>query len=541
MTPTPDDARRGFDAYRARLAENALSDDPHLRSLVAAYGRGAALPELERFGALVSTTLDTLARETNRDENLPRLRRYDGIGRRIEAVDFHPGYHEMGRLAYRTGMMSRYAEPGREFETLALVYLYSQNGEAGHACPMACTAGLIKILRAHGGHDAWLERLYDPDYDTHFHGSQFLTEVQGGSDVGANAVVATEGPDGWRIRGEKWFCSVIDANLFLMTARVGGAGTGGLAAFAVPRVLPDGRTNDFRIRRLKYKLGTRSMASSEVDFEGAWAVPVGDFKDVVEVVLNTSRLYNAICSAGMAQRAWREAHAYASTRIAFGRPILDFPTTGRIVARLRTEAYASRSVTFLLADLADRIALGSATDAEKAAFRWLVNLNKFWTSVEGTSSVRSAIEVLGGNGAIEEFSVLARLLRDSIVCEAWEGGHNVLCAQVLKDSRKYRLHEAAFSWLTEIGGDHPTLRAAATRFERLLNHPHADALVREVATSLRAPIQAAALRAERRRGGDPLLDVVIDDLLTTAAPGYDPFDDITLAARVAALNATSAA
>jgi hypothetical protein len=187
----------------------------------------------------------------------------------------------------------------------------------------------------------------------------------------------------------------------------------------------------------------------------------------------------------------REAHAYASTRIAFGRPILDFPTTGRIVARLRTEAYASRSVTFLLADLADRIALGSATDAEKAAFRWLVNLNKFWTSVEGTSSVRSAIEVLGGNGAIEEFSVLARLLRDSIVCEAWEGGHNVLCAQVLKDSRKYRLHEAAFSWLTEIGGDHPTLRAAATRFERLLDHPHADALVRDVATSLRAPIQAA--------------------------------------------------
>jgi len=539
--PTPDQARDHFDAWRARVARNAFEADPHLKSLLALYGHEDLAEGLSRFGG-ASATLDALVRENNRDENLPRLRRYDGQGNRLEAIDFHPTYHEIGRIVYGTGLMGMYREPGNEVGVLSYMYLVAQNGEAGHACPLACTAGLIKILQADDAeHDAWLQKLYNPDYDTHFHGSQFLTEVQGGSDVGANAVVATPAEDGsFRITGEKWFCSVIDAHLFLVTARPEGQadGTRGLRAFVVPRSLPDGRVNDFVVRRLKYKLGTRSMASAEVDFQGAVGFPVGNFHQVVGIVLNTSRLFNAAASAGIAQRAWREADAYARHRMAFGQPILRFPAVARTVAQLRTQAYAIRSVTFALAHLSDRMHRGDASDSEAAAWRMLVNLNKYWTSIAGTTCVRDAIEVFGGNGAIEEFTVLPRLLRDSIVCEAWEGSHNVLCAQTLRDSRRLGLHRPTFAWLDSLSGGDPRLDAIRARWERLLELPEAEASlhIRDVVDELGPVAQAIVLGAEAaREGSDPLLPTVIDHLLTTTARGYDPMQDATLAARIEAL------
>lgn len=345
MPTNPTTAREAFDQSRSLLAANALEADPHFVHLLHLHGRTDAIPSLRAFGDLVSGPLDRLARETNKNENLPRLRRWDDLGHRIEGVDFHPGYHEMGRLAYGTGLMSLYATAGRELETLSYAYLYAQNGEAGHGCPFACTAGMIKILQAapHAPRE-WLDRLYEPDYDQHFHAAQWLTEVQGGSDVGANVLIAREEPDGWRLYGEKWFCSVIDAQLALVTARPEGrsGGTSALAAFVMPRTV-DGAPNRFAIRRLKDKLGTRSMASAEVDFEGAWAVPVADFRRTVEVVLNTSRLYNAINAAALLQRAWREADGYARTRVAFEQPIIEFPVVARIVADLYTEACAARA------------------------------------------------------------------------------------------------------------------------------------------------------------------------------------------------------
>lgn len=539
MNPeAPVRARTQFDAWRAAVSRNAWQQDPHLQSLVEVHGYSSCVEALDSYGELVSDQLDQWARQSNRDENLPRLRRFDGQGRRIEQVEFHPSYHQLGRAFYGTGAMARYATPGREFETLALVYLNAQNGEAGHCCPSACTAGLIKILQASdAGVDDWLPRLLDPDYDSHFHGAQFLTEVQGGSDVGANALEARRDASGqWRLYGEKWFCSVIDAHLFLVTARPAGnpTGTRGLRAFAVPRTV-DGGVNEFHIRRLKYKLGTRSMASAELDFRGARAVPVGDFRTTVEVVLNTSRLYNAICSSGMMQRAWREAFAYAQTREAFGRPILGFPTVARIVSRLQVEAYCARALTFLLASLSDDLATGKAGPEEASAFRMWVNLNKFWTSDSCTSAIRDAIEVLGGNGAIEEFSVLPRLLRDSIVCEAWEGGHNVLCAQVLKDSTKLGTHHAAFQWLESMGPS-PELTEAREIWDALLDAPmdQQAALVRDVAEQLRLRVQVHVLRAEgAHAASSPLLPSIID-----AACSYiQPWDAQTFLQRASTAEA----
>lgn len=534
---TPEQARDGFDAWRERMATNAW--DAHADSLLSLYGREEDRAAVFAFGAECATTLDTLVRENNLDENLPVLSRYDGQGRRTEGVNFHPSYHALGRAVYATGVMSRYAEPGQQFGTLALMYLYSQNGEAGHACPLACTAGMIRILQQAGGHEAWLERLLDPNYDTHFHASQFLTEVQGGSDVGANAVVARQDADGWRLYGEKWFCSVIDAHLFLVTARPDseGSGTRGVKAFVVPRQV-DGGVNAFHIRRLKYKLGTRSMASAEVDFVGAKAHLVADFKDVVQIVLNTSRLYNAVASIGMLQRAYREAHAYAHTRMAFGQPIVAFPTVARIIARLRVESVANRSTTFLLADMADRIATGDASESVARAYRLLVNLNKFWTSVQGTRGIQDAIEVFGGNGAIESFSVLPRLLRDSIVCEAWEGGHNVLCAQAIRDSARLGIHRDLRAFLAARGGEGPLFDEAFDRWETLSRaSPDQAALhVRTLAEELRIPVQSAAMRWEASQsGGMAGLDVIITDFEKTNERGYDALGDDGLALRLAQL------
>lgn len=544
----PDSARAGFAAWRAEVAESAWGADPHFRELLARYGRKDTAG-FEGFGAAVAGELDGLARETNRDENLPRLRRYDEVGNRIEAVSFHPDYHRIGRVAYATGLMGLYRTPGRELETLAYAYLLGQNGEAGHTCPFACTAGLIRSLQAAQGDAtrgetppggvsatqaaAWLERLTDPDYDTHAHGSQFLTEVQGGSDVGANALVARLDGDRWRLHGEKWFCSVIDAQLFLVTARPEGAaaGTGGLAAFVVPRTLADGAPNRFVIRRLKVKLGTRSMASAELDFEGAEGWRVGDFRRTVEIVLNTSRVYNAMVAAGFMQRAAREASAYARHRLAFGRSIREFPVIGRILARLQTEAHAARASTFWIADLADRMATGRASADDAAAHRMLVGLNKVWTALTCPAAVRDAIEVFGGNGAIEEFSVLPRLLRDAIVVEAWEGGHGVLCAQLLRDSQRLRLHEPLFRLLESLPtGDFAAVRA---RWEAVVSRPEAEAAwhLRDVVEELRVEVQSALLLAE----GSPRSRLLGEHLRRTTRRGADPLADPTLATRVAAI------
>src|SRR5262245_6625139 len=157
----PAAARIAFEAWRERTHLDWVADDPHLRSLAARHDVG----ELGDFGRVCAQQIDPLVRENNRDENLPRLRRYDGVGNRIEAVDHHPSYAAVGRLAYRSGVMARYAAPGAELASIARLYLFAQNGEGGHACPMACTAGLIKILqRAGNPRPDWMRGLLDPEY-----------------------------------------------------------------------------------------------------------------------------------------------------------------------------------------------------------------------------------------------------------------------------------------------------------------------------------------------------------------------------------------
>lgn len=429
-----------------------------LRHFMGDVAFASARQNYESLGAEAATSLNEAACIEDRIGNHPRLERWSDLGERIEQIEFHPNHDLAGRIIWESGIMALQSQPGRTVEQMGLYYLLCHNGEGGHLCSLACTSGLIRALQQAGDEAVqarFLPPLLDPDYDSMHHGAQFLTEVQGGSDVGANSVTATAQPDGsWRINGEKWFCSNINADQFLMTARATDAeGTRGLGLFLVPRLLDDGSTNGFYMRRLKDKLGTRTLASAELDFRDAVAYQIGPiergFKNAVELVLNTSRLMNAIACAGIMRRAAVEAGTYACHREAFGNPIISYPMVQEAIADLLSETYAATASSFYIAALLDQAETDEGDEESAALYRLLVNINKYITSVRGSEMVHRAIEVLGGNGAIESFSVLPRLYRDMVVLESWEGTHNVLALQVLRDIARYNIHRPFFRVMSD--------------------------------------------------------------------------------------------
>jgi acyl-CoA dehydrogenase len=378
------------------------------------------------FDRVVMEVIDPAVEECERTP--PRL---DGDGE----IEFHPAYHRAGRAVWASGIVGA---PARE--QASLFYALSQAGEGGHACPVVCTAGLVRALRTVASdelRERFLPPLLETDYDLAQRGAQFLTERQGGSDVGANRVEAVQDGAAWRLHGEKWFCSVADADQFVVTARPRGApaGTRGIGCFLVPR-----EGGGFRLRRLKDKLGTRALATGEIEFEGAVAYPLGPLEDGFKTavsVLNTSRWLNAVGSTGLMRRAYAVASEFAGEREAFGGPIGRFPLVRENLGVMRSEEAAARASTRHLTELVARIDDGSASEADVVWHRLLVNANKVVTSLAATKVVRRGIETLGGNGTIEDFSPLPRLWRDAIVFESWEGTHNVLCAQVLRDLERF--------------------------------------------------------------------------------------------------------
>ncbi len=447
--------------------DNFFTADRNLQRILEFYWGEERYKEhiarLYRFGRESATIVNEAARVSNLTENLPRLDLYDGIGRYTGEVAFHPSYHEAGRAIYGSGVMAVLGEPGNNLLSLALFYLSSQNGEAGHNCPLACTAGLIKVLQAVGSpalQERFLPPLLEPDYDHNYHAAQFLTEIQGGSDVGANATYAEpleDGAAGWLITGEKWFCSNVTAQVALVTARVPqqGEGTAGLGLFLVPRRLADGSLNQVFIRRLKDKLGTRSMASGELEFRGALAYQVGEtrqgFRNTMAYVINTSRIFNAIGCSANARRAYLEAWRYAQHRRAFEQPIVHFPLVQDVLAKMRTDSMAMLSGSLRIIKTWDDLETGRHSGPEPRDFlRLAINLNKYRSAVLAHEVIQYGIEILGGNGAIESFSILPRLLRDNVVFENWEGTHNVLMAQIQRDMRRFQVHRPFLAHVREM-------------------------------------------------------------------------------------------
>ncbi|MEA3502077.1 MAG: acyl-CoA dehydrogenase family protein [Actinomycetota bacterium] len=469
-------ARDAFDAWRNDFPQDPYAADAHLDLVNARYlseGRLVGVREMGAvFGRALVEDLGPLVESYQRHD--PELVKYDGIGNRTEEIRFDPAYHQAGALVWASGLLRDAGTPGLSFEQANTFYLASLEGEMGHMCAATCTTGMIRVLRRSASQeirDRYLPSLTAVDYDDAIRGSQFLTEVQGGSDVGSVASPAIDRGDGtWRISGEKWFCSIADADAFLVLARPSGAepGTRGLGCFIIPRLV-DGEPNGFSIRRLKDKLGTMSMASAEIDFDDAVAYPIGDidagFKIMVTAMLNTSRWMNAVGNVGIMRRAYLEAAAYARHREAFGRRIADFPLVRRQIAQIKAEWLAALHSTWLLTALDEAVDLGTADEMDGAFHRYLVNANKLTCSLAATQAVREAVEILGGNGAIETFSVLPRLLRDAVVYEQWEGTHNTLTAQVLRDLGRLDLTAAVVDRTATLlkGIADPDLGAVASR------------------------------------------------------------------------------
>ena len=432
-------------------------------------GSATASTRCARWGARWPVRWTLPPGPTTVARNLPVLDDWDGIGRPTAAIAHHPSHREAGRQIYGTGIMTAYAESGVDGRTGGLCPATPRHRGAAPLHPVAVppdrpgrrggpqlSAGLRRRRDPHAaarGHrraaGAFLPAAARPGLRHQLHRLAVPHRGAGrirrrGQRHRGHPVAAIHGGGGpgsaWTIRGEKWFCSNADADVFLMTARVAepATGTRGLGLFLVPRLRADGSINGFRIRRLKDKLGTRSMASAEIDFVDAEATALGPgadgFRNVIELVITTSRLFNAAGCAAHARRAWVVAsHLRAAPHGV--RPADRAVPAGRRDAGLDPRRRRRLPGWHVAAGRAAGAGwtTPAISDTDAAFFRVAVNLNKLQTSVLAHDAVNRGIEVLGGNGAIETFSVLPRLLRDNVVYENWEGSHNVLRAQVLRD------------------------------------------------------------------------------------------------------------
>ena len=425
---------------------NFYTADPSLADLLQLYLPDALFahiaPHLERLGGLAGDHLDQCARLA--DRHTPVLHHRDKFGRDAQYIEYHPAYRELERVAYgefgihamshRKGVLG-WPETYPSAAKHAFTYLFNQ-AEFGLGCPINVTDGAAMLLSRFGD-DAlkakYLDGLTQTDMALLMQGAQFMTEKEGGSDVGKLTTVATPEGDHWRLTGEKWFCSNADAMVSMLLARPEGAGPGtrGVGLFLMPRFLDDGTPNRYRIVRLKDKLGTRSMASGEIKLEGAVAYAVGKldrgFVQMAEMV-NWSRLSNGVKSTALMRRALHDAFAVAHGRVVFGKRIVDQPLARRQLLKLMLPVEQALSLCFMTADALDRAEAGSQDAA--ALLRILTPVLKFRATRDARKVCGDALEMRGGVGYIEEF-VPARLLRDAHLGSIWEGTSNIVALDAI--------------------------------------------------------------------------------------------------------------
>jgi alkylation response protein AidB-like acyl-CoA dehydrogenase len=284
---------------------------------------------------------------------------------------------------------------------------------------------------------------------------QWMTELQGGSDVGANTVEARREGGGWRLHGRKYFCSNVGGEVVLALARPQGAGPGtrGLGLFLVPRLLPGGARNHYRIDRLKDKLGTRAMATGEVTLEGAHAELVGDLERgfaQMTSMLNVTRLHNAVAATGTLRRGLQLARGYAGCRTAFGRPLDRLPMQRQVLVQLAVQAEAALVLTMRLAALLGRIECGTATVDEAVVFRLGTSLTKLYTARQAVAGASEVVECFGAAGYMEDTGI-ARVLRDAQVLPIWEGTTNVLSLDALRTVARPGTADAFVAELERLG------------------------------------------------------------------------------------------
>ncbi|MEV4463836.1 isovaleryl-CoA dehydrogenase [Micromonospora echinofusca] len=484
------------------LVGHDAADDPALLDGLDREGAGWAAAQLHELGRLGGGE-QAIEQGRLANEHPPVLRTHDRHGNRVDEVEFHPAWHELMRTAVTHGLHAApWADERPGAHVARAAKFYAWRPDAGHGCPISMTYAVVPALR----HAPELAARYEPlltatSYDFGLRAplakrgllaGMSMTEKQGGSDVRANTTTARPEPDGtYRLLGHKWFTSAPMCDVFLTLAQA----PGGLTCFLVPRVLPDGTRNPMRLMRLKDKLGNRSNASAEVEYEHAVAWRVGDEGRGVRTIIDMVNLTRLDCvigaAAGMRQGVITAAH-HATHRQAFGRYLVEAPLMRNVLADLAVESEAATVLMMRLAGATDRSARGDA--AETAFKRLALAVGKYWVCKRWPAHAAEALECLGGNGYVEE-SGMPRLFRESPLNSIWEGSGNVAALDVLRALAREPEVMAAFqAEVAAAAGADARLDAAVRRVRAELADPDdVELRARRVVERLALVLQGALL------------------------------------------------
>lgn len=456
---------------------NLFTSDQALVEAIKREGADWSFDRLVEMGGRLGSP-DAIKWGVRANEHVPVLQTHDRFGHRIEEIEFDDAWHELMRITYGYGAHNlpwREERPGSHVARAAMLFLSAQN-EAGHACPISMTFSAVPTLRKQVDvADVWLPHLKSCHYDPRYAPisakkgiliGMAMTEKQGGSDVRANTTTATPvskpGPGQlYSITGHKWFCSAPMSDAFLMLAQA----PRGLSCFLLPRFTPDEKRNSFFIQRLKNKLGNRSNASGEVEFDGALCWLIGEEGKGVQTIIDmvsTTRLDCTICSAALMRQALVQAIHHSGQRKAFGKLLVEHELMKNVLADLAVESEASLLLSMRLARSYDAASNG---DRNEDKFRRIATaVSKYFICKRAPSQIYEALECLGGNGYVEE-SMMPRLFRESPVNSVWEGSGNVICLDVLRAIRNEPEVLDAFFGEVELacGSD----RALDTRIKKL--------------------------------------------------------------------------
>jgi alkylation response protein AidB-like acyl-CoA dehydrogenase len=510
-----------FDDYLfVRDNLNYYRDDEFLQALIKKFCGNEYEKidrELRALSDYVSFRFRDLADKANDLENrikVTQIKHYDAHNHRIDRIERCAETETLEREVFSLGLF----DPNRNtpWSRFVKTFLLYQNSEAGVMCPVACTHGLV-----------WLMQQYEKDLGSEARkilehvrngsgeysngeygiGSQFVSEIQGGSDVPANLVEAVfeekEGPDGlsncWRLYGQKFFCSAAHADYSVVTAKPkGGSSSTKIAAFVVPSWLPGNKEkeirNSYTIDRLKQKLGTAELATAEITYNGAVGYPIGPLEkglaNIVGIVLSLSRLHIAFGMAAGGLRVAREATLYAQFRSAFGVPISSFPLMINQINDLNQFAMRSAAGVFklyseyihfgeqLIAGIRDLEKIGDLNDRKRRfRLRELVMLQKIVVADDAPAMIRMAISFFGGHGIMEDFLSFPRFHRDSLIMELWEGPRNVLLTQMHRDFSRVKDWYPADEFIRDLleGANVDIKEPLASEFLRIMSH---DSLLR---------------------------------------------------------------
>ncbi|MFD5187747.1 acyl-CoA dehydrogenase family protein [Streptomyces sp. NPDC058357] len=457
-----------------------------VRGELGELGRSAGSAQVQEWGAQANG-------------NPPVLRTHDRYGHRIDEVEFHPAWHRLLGHAVTAGLTDAWGRPGGHVRRAAGFLVWTQ-AEAGHGCPLSMTHAAVPALRTDPALAAeWEPLLTSTVYERGLRPAaqkagvllgMGMTEKQGGTDVRANTTraepLAAEGE--YLLTGHKWFCSAPMSDGFLVLAQA----PGGLTCFLLPRVLPDGTRNPFAIQRLKDKLGNRSNASAEVEFDGTWARRVGEEGHGVRTIIGmvaATRLDCVVGSAALMRQAVAQAVHHCAYRSVFGGVLIEKPLMRNVLADLALESEAATVLAMRLAAAYD-----DGSESERAFLRIAVPAAKYWVTKRCAPVVAEALECLGGNGYVEE-SGMPRLLREAPLNSIWEGSGNVQALDVLRALQREPMALNAF--LQEVGrargADHRLDGAIRDMLTELADLEGIEARARRLAERMALVLQGSLL------------------------------------------------